>query len=435
VSGSADRVFVARLASTAVFDPLGDQVGRVRDVVIVYRATMRQQPKAIGLVVEVPGRRRVFVPMGRVTGIAAGAVITTGLVNMRRFEQRRSETLVLGELLDRRLRLRSDGTAVQVEDVAIEQQRNREWEVTRLFVRRVTDRQGTFGFRRRGETLQVDWSEVDHPIDSAVDQEATQLIAAYQGTKPADLADVLLELTPKRRLEVARELDDERLADVLEELPEETSVEIVSMLGMDRAADVLEAMDPDDAADLLGELTDEQAEVLLAAMEPEEAKDVRHLLSYDEDTAGGLMTTEPVILAPETTVAEALAHVRREDLDPALAAAVFVCRQPLEPPTGKYLGLVHIQALLREPPHVAVGTILDDEVEPLGADAPLGDITRILAAYNLVSIPIADENDHLVGVVTVDDVLDQLLPEDWRQAPDEVRTEEITDDLAKEGKQ
>ncbi|MCK1802727.1 CBS domain-containing protein [Brevibacterium sp. R8603A2] len=435
MSGSADRVFVARLASTAVFDPLGDQVGRVRDVVIVYRATMRQQPKAIGLVVEVPGRRRVFVPMGRVTGIAAGAVITTGLVNMRRFEQRRSETLVLGELLDRRLRLRSDGTAVQVEDVAIEQQRNREWEVTRLFVRRVTDRQGTFGFRRRGETLQVDWSEVDHPIDSAVDQEATQLIAAYQGTKPADLADVLLELTPKRRLEVARELDDERLADVLEELPEETSVEIVSMLGMDRAADVLEAMDPDDAADLLGELTDEQAEVLLAAMEPEEAKDVRHLLSYDEDTAGGLMTTEPVILAPETTVAEALAHVRREDLDPALAAAVFVCRQPLEPPTGKYLGLVHIQALLREPPHVAVGTILDDEVEPLGADAPLGDITRILAAYNLVSIPIADENDHLVGVVTVDDVLDQLLPEDWRQAPDEVRTEEITDDLAKEGKQ
>lgn len=407
----------------------------MRDVVIVYRATMRQQPKAIGLVVEVPGRRRVFVPMGRVTGIAAGAVITTGLVNMRRFEQRRSETLVLGELLDRRLRLRSDGTAVQVEDVAIEQQRNREWEVTRLFVRRVTDRQGTFGFRRRGETLQVDWSEVDHPIDSAVDQEATQLIAAYQGTKPADLADVLLELTPKRRLEVARELDDERLADVLEELPEETSVDIVSMLGMDRAADVLEAMDPDDAADLLGELTDEQAEVLLAAMEPEEAKDVRHLLSYDEDTAGGLMTTEPVILAPETTVAEALAHVRREDLDPALAAAVFVCRQPLEPPTGKYLGLVHIQALLREPPHVAVGTILDDEVEPLGADAPLGDITRILAAYNLVSIPIADENDHLVGVVTVDDVLDQLLPEDWRQAPDEVRAEEITGDLAKEGKQ
>lgn len=400
-------------------------MGRVRDVVIVYRATMRRQPKAIGLVVEVPGRRRVFVPMGRVTSIDAGAVITTGLVNMRRFEQRKSETLVLGELLDRKLRLRADGGPVQVEDVAIEQQRNREWEVTRLFVRRVAEKSGTFGFRRRGESMQVDWTDVDHPVDSAVDQEATQLIAAYQDTKPADLADVLRELTPKRRLEVARELDIDRLADVLEELPEETSIGIVSMLDMERAAEVLEAMDPDDAADLLGELTDEQAEALLQAMEPEDAKDVRTLLAYDEDTAGGLMTTEPVILSPEMSVAEALAHVRREDLDPALAAAVFVCRQPLEPPTGKYLGLVHIQALLREPPHVPVGSIIDDEVEPLPPEAPLGEVTRILAAYNLVSIPVADENDHLVGVVTVDDVLDELLPEDWRSADDQTSPQNL----------
>ncbi|RAC96924.1 magnesium transporter, partial [Burkholderia multivorans] len=123
--------------SAPVFDPLGDQVGRVRDVVVVYRTTMRQFPRVIGLVVEVPGRRRVFVPMGRVTSIDAGQVITTGLVNMRRFEQRRSETLVVNDLLDRRLRLREDDSPVQIEDVGIEQQVNRDWEVTRLFVRRV----------------------------------------------------------------------------------------------------------------------------------------------------------------------------------------------------------------------------------------------------------------------------------------------------------
>lgn len=423
VSGSADRVFVARLASTAVFDPLGDQVGRVRDVVVVFRATMRQQPKAIGLVVEVPGRRRVFVPMGRVTSIDAGAVITTGVVNMRRFEQRRSETLVLNDILDRQVSLRSDAAEVRIEDVAIEQQRNREWEVTRLFVRRPPAKPGAFGFRKRGESIQVEWSDVDFPTDPTADQHATALIAAYQDTKAADLADVLREMTPKRRLEVARELNDERLADVLEELPEEISIEVVGGLDMDRAAKVLEAMQPDDAADVLGELTDEQAEVLLAAMEPEEAKDVRTLLSYDEDTAGGLMTTEPVILSPEATVAEALAHVRRQDLPPALAAAIFVCRQPLEPPTGKYLGLVHIQALLREAPHEAVGGILDDEVEPLPTHASLSEVTRLMAAYNLVSVPITDENDHLVGVVTVDDVLDELLPEDWRRGTD--RTEGV----------
>ncbi|SII44413.1 MgtE integral membrane protein [Mycobacteroides abscessus subsp. abscessus] len=375
---------------------------------------MRQFPRVIGLVVEVPGRRRVFVPMGRVTSIDAGQVITTGLVNMRRFEQRRSETLVVNDLLDRRLRLREDDSPVQIEDVGIEQQVNRDWEVTRLFVRRVQERTAFSAFRRRGETMQISWSDADHPADSAHDQEATQLIAAYQDTKPADLADVLFEMTPERRLQVARALDDERLADVIEELPDETQVELLSALDTERAVTVLEEMEPDDAADLLGELTDEQAEQFLTLMEPDDAEDVRTLLSYDEHTAGGLMTTEPVILTPETTVAEALAHVRREDLPPALAAAVFICRQPIETPTGRYLGLVHIQEMLRHPPHEAVGIMLDTEVDPMPPDTSLAEVTKFLAAYNLVSVPITDDNDRLIGVVTVDDVLDELLPEDWR---------------------
>ncbi|MDN5807422.1 MAG: CBS domain-containing protein [Brevibacterium sp.] len=414
MSGPPKRVFVARLIAVPVFDPLGDQVGRVRDAVIVYRATMRQFPRVIGLVVEVPGRRRVFVPMGRVTSIDSGQVITTGLVNMRRFQQRRSETLVINDLLDRRLRLRDDDSPIQIEDVGIEQQVNKDWEVTRLFVRRVQERSAFSAFRRRGETMQISWTDTEHPADSDVDQEATQLIAAYQDTKPADLADVLFEMKPERRLQVARALDDERLADVIEELPDETQVELLSALDTQRAVTVLEEMEPDDAADLLGALSDEQAERFLTLMEPDDAEDVRTLLSYDDDTAGGLMTTEPVILTPETSVAEALAQVRREDLPAALAAAVFVCRQPIETPTGKYLGIVHIQEMLRHPPHEAVGIMLDTEVEPLPPESPLGEVTKLLAAYNLVSVPITDENDHLIGVVTVDDVLDELLPDDWR---------------------
>lgn len=352
--------------------------------------------------------------MGRVTAIDSGQVITTGLVNMRRFEQRESETLVMNDLLDRRLRLREDNSPVLVEDVGIEQQVNKDWEVTRLFVRRVPERSAFAAFRRRGETKQIDWTDADHPVDSEVDQEATQLIAAYQDTKPADLADVLFEMNAARRLQVARALDDERLADVVEELPAETQIEILTGLETERAVTVLEEMAPDDAADLLGELSDEQAERFLTLMEPDEAEDVRTLLAYDDDTAGGLMTTEPVILTPEATVAEALAHVRREDLPAALAAAVFVCRQPVETPTGRYLGLVHIQEMLRHPPHEAVGIMLDTEVEPLSPETPLGEVAKLLAAYNLVSVPITDDNDRLVGVVTVDDVLDELLPEDWR---------------------
>ena len=345
----------------------------------------------------------------------SGQVITTGLVNMRRFEQRATETLLLAELLDRTVRLRRGGDEVTIEDVAIENGRRGEWRLTKLFVRRGRPAR----LRRRGETLLVDVEDVED-LGVVEPQGAANLLAAFEELKAADLAEMIHELTPKRRLEVAAALDDERLADVLEELPEDDQVEILSQLSGERAADVLEAMQPDDAADLLSDLPDEQAEQLLGLMEPGEADDVRRLLAYEERTAGGMMTSEPVILPPEATVAEALAHVRRVELSPALAAAVYVCRPPLETPTGRYLGLVHIQRMLREAPHEAVGALLDKDVEPLRPDASLPQITRRLATYNLVAIPVADDAGRLLGAVTVDDVLDHLLPEDWREADDDL---------------
>jgi CBS domain-containing protein len=415
------RVFVARLAGLAVFDPIGDQVGRVRDVVAIFQAG-RVPPRAVGLVVEVPGRRRVFLPMTRVTSIDAGQVITTGLVNMRRFEQRGTETLLLGEVLDRTVGLRDSGE-VTIEDLAIEETRHLEWRVTKVFVRR--GRPSRLGrLRRRGQAFIVDYEDLTDVGIVEQRQGAASLLAAFEDYKPADLAEFIHELAPKRRLEVAEALSDERLADVLEELPDDDQVEIVSELSNRRAADVLEAMQPDDAADLLRELPREQAEQLLELMEPSEAADVRRLLAYAENTAGGMMTSEPVILPPEAPVAEALARVRRVELSPALAAAVFVCRPPLETPTGKYLGMAHIQRLLREAPHERVGSVVDKDVETLRPSDPLPRVSRQLATYNLVSLPVTDEGGRLVGAVTVDDVLDHMLPEDWRDADDD-----FTDDL------
>jgi CBS domain-containing protein len=405
------------MSGLAVFDPQGDQVGRVRDVVVVFRPG-RAGPRAIGLVVEVPGRRRVFLPMTRVMSIDGGQVITTGLVNMRRFEQRAAETLVLAELLDRVVQLRDGSGAAVVEDVGIETERPREWAVTKLFLRRGPAVKGLGGrLRRRGETFVVD---VDAVMGLATDaaQSAVSLLATLESLKAADLADVIHDLSSKRRVEVAAALDDEKLADVLEELPEDDQVEILTQLETQRAAVVLEAMQPDDAADLLSELPPETAEHLLQLMQPDEAEPLRRLLTYDEKTAGGLMTSEPVVLAPESTIAEALAVVRRAELSPALASAVFVCRPPLETPTGKFIGLVHIQRMLREPPAVAVGSVIDKDVEPLSPDAPLERVTRLLATYNLVTVPVVDDEGRLLGAVSVDDVLDHLLPEDWRDIDD-----------------
>ncbi|MGW0822272.1 magnesium transporter MgtE N-terminal domain-containing protein [Streptomyces sp. NPDC002845] len=428
MAAGVPRIFVSHLAGIAVFDPNGDQVGRVRDLVAMLRVG-RKPPRLLGLVVELSTRRRIFLPMTRVTGIESGQVITTGVLNVRRFEQRPTERLVLGELLDRRVTLVETGEEVTVLDVSVQHlPARRDWEIDRVFVRKESERRvalpwkggggrrvgGTFR-RSKGETLTVEWSAVTGFSLEEHGQGAESLLATFEQLRPADLANVLHHLSAKRRAEVAAALDDDRLADVLEELPEDDQIEILGKLKEERAADVLEAMDPDDAADLLAELPEDDKERLLTLMQPDEAADVRRLMAYEEKTAGGLMTTEPIVLRPDATVADALARVREPDLSPALAAQVYVCRPPDETPTGKYLGTVHFQRLLRDPPYSLVSSILDDDLQPLAPEAALPVVAGFFAAYDMVAAPVVDESGSLLGVVTVDDVLDHMLPEDWRE--------------------
>jgi Mg/Co/Ni transporter MgtE len=402
------RVFVARLAGLDVFDPGGDQLGKVRDVVTMLRAD-RQPPRVLGLVVELLHRHRIFVAMGRVVRIDPDQVVlSSGTVNMRRFERRANEVLVVTDLLDRRVTLRESGQVASVVDVAMEPNRARDWVITRLAVRTTGPR-----LRRRGELFQTEWTEVDGLTLNA-DQGTDALLATLADLRPADVAAALQDMPDKRRIEIASALDDERLADVLSELPEDDSVGVLRALTEERAADVLEAMDDDDAADLLHELSAADQERLLQLMEPEEAAPVRRLLTYADYTAGGMMTSEPVIMLPDATVAEALARVRNPELSPALAAQVFVVRPPQATPTGRFLGTAHLQRLLREPPSTLVSGVCEKDTGSLRPTATIEDVTRHLATYNLVAVPVVDEHDRLLGAVSVDDVLDHLLPEDWR---------------------
>ena len=146
MSTAPARVYVARLVGLPIFDPEGDQVGKVRDLVVAVRSEVHQ-PRVLGLVAEVFGRRRIFVPMTRVTNIDSGQVYTTGLLNMRRFEQRPTETLVIGQMLDRTVTIPTTGVAGTVYDVAMEQARNRDWVLSRVAVQEPAK-----GLRRRGQT-------------------------------------------------------------------------------------------------------------------------------------------------------------------------------------------------------------------------------------------------------------------------------------------
>ena len=388
---SATRVFVARLGGCSVFDPAGDKVGRVRDVVVVYRS--QKPPRVVGLVVEVPGKRQVFVSIGRVTSIGSGQIITTGMINLRRFEQRGGEVRVIAEILGKRMTFVDGSGSATVEDVSIEELEAGEWEVNELFLRRPKPSASPFS---KGQTVYARWSDV-RDAAAGSPQSATQLLATYEDLLPADLANAILDLPEQRRREVANELSDERLADVLEEMAETDQVDILNQLEDDRAADVLDQMQPDDAADLIAQLSDERGEALLELMQPEEAEDVRMLLAYEPDTAGGLMTTDPIIVSQDATVAEGLALIRRHELAPALGAAVCVTLPPYEPPTGRFLGMVHFQRMLRYPPNERLGTLLDQKLEPVNVGASAAEVSRILASYNLVSVPVVDDNHRLVG--------------------------------------
>ena len=210
-------MFIAHLAGIGVFDPNGDQIGRVREAVATLRVG-RQPPRVLGLVVELLHRHRIFVPMGRVTRIESDAVaLSTGTVNMRRFERRPSELLVLSELLDRTVTISEDGRRVSIVDAAMEQNRINDWEITKLAVRGV----GSRITRRRSELFQVDWSEVDGLSLSETSQGTGALLSVLAGMRPADVAAALRDMPQKRRVDVALALDDDRLADILEELPED----------------------------------------------------------------------------------------------------------------------------------------------------------------------------------------------------------------------
>ncbi|MGH2916881.1 MAG: magnesium transporter MgtE N-terminal domain-containing protein [Solirubrobacteraceae bacterium] len=392
-------VYVSRLTRLPLLGDDGAEVGRVVDGVVDLGS---KPPRVNGFVVGVQ-RRRVFVGIGRIGEIGSeGARLRRGSVNLRQFVLRDGERLLAGELIGRRLK------GERVADIGLTPapEQGGGWEVATVALagRRVP------GLRRAPSVL--DWSEAGELFASErpVDRQAAEL----GGLHPAEMAGAIRRLPLSRRRVLAAELEDERFADLLEELSEDEQVRLVEGLDLAHLGRVLDEMEADDAADLLAEFPAGRQAELLHAMDPDEAEPVRRLLTYQPDTAGGLMTPEPIILAPDTAVAEALARVRDPELPVPLAAAVFVCRPPLETPTGRYVGNVGIQRLLREAPSKPLGRCVDEDVEPVPVTMSDREVAAQLAAYDVVSLAVVDEAGRLVGAVTIDDVLDRVLPANWR---------------------
>ncbi len=397
---TSGQIFTSRLRGRPLLDSEDMTIGRIRDVVILP-AGGSEPPRALGLVVTLQ-RRLIFVNLGRIAEISIdGAHLRGGTVDLDRFTQRAGEILAS----DLYGRATSAGTVADVAIAPGEKQRLG-WEVRAVAV--------THGRGLRRGTEIVPWDKVPELFQG--DPLGEQL-ARLRDMQPADLAAAVEGMSPTWRSQIAAALDDEELADLLEEMSEQDQVRLLAGLELERSADVVEEMQPDDAADLLAEMPAEQRERLLTAMESVQAADLRRLLLYDATTAGGLMTSQPLIFTPEMPVAEVLAKIRDPDMPVTAAAQVYICEPPMITPTGRYLGSVGFQRLLRQPPAAAVGECVEASVF-VRPDLPERELAARLAAYNLISVAVCDEAGRLLGAVTVDDVLDHLLPTDWRRTGD-----------------
>ncbi len=398
---TSGQIFTSRLRGRPLLDSEGMTIGRIRDVVILP-AGGSEPPRALGLVVTLQ-RRQIFVNLGRIAEISIdGAHLRGGTVDLDRFTQRTGEILA-SDLYGRATRA---GTVADVAIAPSEKQRLG-WEV-----RAVAVAHGR-GLRHRGTAI-VPW---DQAAELFQGDPLGEQLASLREMQPADLAAAVVGMSPTWRSQIAAALDDEELADLLEEMSEQDQVRLLAGLELERSADVVEEMQPDDAADLLAEMPAEQRERLLTAMESVQAADLRRLLLYDATTAGGLMTSQPLIFTPDMPVAEVLAKIRDPDMPITAAAQVYVCEPPMITPTGRYLGSVGFQRLLRQPPAAAVGECVEASVF-VRPDLPERELAARLAAYNLISVAVCDEAGRLLGAVTVDDVLDHLLPTGWRRTGD-----------------
>jgi CBS domain-containing protein len=393
-------LYVSRILRLPLVSADGATIGKIDDIVLLS-GSVALAPRVIGFVA-LHQRRRIFVNAARVGELTAeGVRLRSGNIDVRRFQQRPGE-LRARELLDRRA-----GDAFVV-DLAIEPIAGQPsaWHLASVALGRRRGLRGT-----RNPRI-VPWTDLSELFAMAPIARAA---AELRDMHPSDAAQRVRDMPAARRTQLAAVMEDEHLAEVLQELPEDEQVIIIEALDVERAASVIEYMEPDDAADLLGELPEDERTEILAAMDDEEATPLRRLLSYAKSTAGGLMTSDPVILASGSTVADALAAVRDPDLEVALAAQVFLVEPPTSTPTGRFLGVIGFQRLLREPPWTSLDDCVDD-MEFITPDQPDDEVAARLAAYDLVAIAVCDQARRLVGAVTVDDVIDHMLPSTWRRA-------------------
>jgi len=409
-------LYLSQVIGRPVRDRQDEPIGKVADLIV---AVGEPYPPVTGLVVQTEGRR-IFVPWSSVASLdESGARLRTRTIDIDKFKQRPDEILLRQNLLDKQIVDIDGRKVVRVNDLRLDEVAD----VLRLVAVDVGGagllrRLGVDGpFRTLARNLRlavperyIDWEDVD-PVETSI--ASIKLRVPHQGLAelhPADLATIIDQLAPRDRAGVLASLDDEAAADAIEEMEPDTQVEVLEDLEPARAADILEEMSPDDAADLVADLSESARDEILALMEREEAAEVRELLGYPEDTAGGIMTTEFVAVPATLTAAETIDRLRELEPDAETIYYVYVTDDE-----GRLVGVLSLRDLIVAPPDTAISDVMIREPVAVGALADQDEVAEVVAHYNLLAVPVVDDDGRLAGIVTVDDAIDTVLPTAWKK--------------------
>ncbi|MFZ0063852.1 MAG: CBS domain-containing protein [Pyrinomonadaceae bacterium] len=405
-------LYLSQVLGRPIRDLEGESVATVKDV--ITRLGEDDHPQVTGIVARYR-RRDFFVSRWRITEISeAGVRLNSDVLNLRPFERREGEVLLARNVLDKQL-IDVDGKrVVRVNDVQLIEVAGA-WRVTGADVsmqglwRRLAPA-GFMGTRKPVEV--IDWSDVGY---LATDEATVQLKSArgkLARLHPVEIARLAEALSYHHGSEVVESLDDETAAETLEEMAAAQQARIIGDMDEERAADILEWMSPDEAADVLGDLPEEKAEELLGLMEGEEQADVVELLPYEDDTAGGLMTTEFVTLPRELTVGAALARLREMAETPNMIYYLYVVEAE---DSWQLIGVIALRSLILADQTAPLAAVMRTEFQSAHPGEPAKEVARRIAEYNLLALPVVDQAGDILGIITVDDAMELLLPKNWRQ--------------------
>jgi CBS domain-containing protein len=399
---------LSELLKRPVVDRHGQPLGRLADAIVRLRGA--DYPLVTGLVVTI-ARRRVFVPIDQVASFAPESVaLSSARLDLRPFERRSGEVLLSGDVLGHRLIDVAEARLVRAWDVELAL-RGTDWVVSCLDTHQPRRVLGIFGRKSSGHACR-DWKAFE-PLIGHTHSALSRGAGRLRGLKPAQIADLLEEARKEEETELLGRVheDPELEADVFEELEEDLASRLLGARTNDEIAAVLARMRADDAADAIADLRQSRRRRVLELMPAPQRTKVITLMGFNPDSAGGLMNVDFVSCRPEATAGEALAIIaaaRTVQPEALLKMHIVTDDQQLA-------GVVSVIALMQAQPTDTVAALMDSDPVRVTADADLTDIALLMADYNLYAIPVVDDEDRVLGVVTVDDVLEATIPEDWRR--------------------